>query len=110
MQLSEIRQIEVVKGPNSALFGFNAVGGVVNIITQNPKFDSAGSVNLTGGTNGYGELSVVVVGEAGRSLLRPPVGRGGPDGRVQEHHRRSGQSGPDRSSRVSANLDTILPS
>jgi len=59
VQLSEIRQIEVVKGPNSALFGFNAVGGVVNIITQNPKFDSAGSINLTGGTNGYGELSIV---------------------------------------------------
>ncbi|KQZ02877.1 hypothetical protein ASD21_21425 [Caulobacter sp. Root1455] len=59
VQLSEIRQIEVVKGPNSALFGFNAVGGVINIITQNPKFDDTGSVSLTGGTNGYGELSVV---------------------------------------------------
>lgn len=27
VQLSEIRQIEVVKGPNTALFGFNAVSG-----------------------------------------------------------------------------------
>src|SRR5690349_11595257 len=29
IQLDDIRQIEVVRGPNSALFGFNAVGGVV---------------------------------------------------------------------------------
>lgn len=36
VQLEEIQQIEVVKGPNSALFGFNAVSGVVNIITINP--------------------------------------------------------------------------
>ena len=35
VRLEEIRQIEVVKGPNSALFGFNAVAGVVNIITVN---------------------------------------------------------------------------
>jgi outer membrane receptor for ferrienterochelin and colicins len=58
VQLSEIRQIEVVKGPNSALFGFNAVGGVINIITQNPKFDDTGFATVTGGTNGYGELSI----------------------------------------------------
>jgi outer membrane receptor for ferrienterochelin and colicins len=28
VQLSEIRQIEVIKGPVSALYGFNAVSGV----------------------------------------------------------------------------------
>jgi outer membrane receptor for ferrienterochelin and colicins len=32
VQLEEIRQIEIVKGPNSALFGFNAVSGVINIL------------------------------------------------------------------------------
>ena len=36
VQLNEIRQIEVIKGPNSALYGFNAVGGVINIITYDP--------------------------------------------------------------------------
>ena len=50
VQLAEIRQIEVVKGPNSALFGFNAVGGVVNIITYNPKYDHASSATIQGGT------------------------------------------------------------
>ena len=31
IELGAIRQIEIVKGPASALFGFNAVGGVINI-------------------------------------------------------------------------------
>jgi iron complex outermembrane receptor protein len=37
VQLEEIQQIEVVKGAQSALYGFNAVSGVVNIITRNPQ-------------------------------------------------------------------------
>jgi iron complex outermembrane receptor protein len=107
VQLSEIRQIEVVKGPNSALFGFNAVGGVVNIITQNPKFDSAGSINLTGGTNGYGELSVVKSVKLGdRFFARLSAGAA----QMDEYSRAgstvlAGQvTDP---ARVSANLDTI---
>jgi iron complex outermembrane receptor protein len=58
VRLEEIRQIEVVKGPNSALFGFNAVAGVVNIITYNPKFDEKGFATVAGGTQGYGEISL----------------------------------------------------
>lgn len=38
----DIRQIEVVKGANSALYGSDAVGGVINIITK----DSAEKNNL----------------------------------------------------------------
>lgn len=48
--LPEIRQIEVVRGPNSALFGFNAVGGVINIITFDPKYDRANALELHAGT------------------------------------------------------------
>jgi outer membrane receptor for ferrienterochelin and colicins len=106
VQLSEIRQIEVVKGPNSALFGFNAVGGVINIITQNPKFDDAGSSHRDRRHERLRRTVGGQVGEAGRPLLRPPVGRRGPDGRVQEHRRRPSNLLTDPA-RVSANLDTI---
>ncbi len=35
--VEDIRQIEVVKGPFSSLYGGNAMGGVVNIITRMPE-------------------------------------------------------------------------
>jgi outer membrane cobalamin receptor len=57
--LSEIRQIEVVEGPNSALFGFNAVGGVINIITDNPLYDKINTASVMGGTQGLAQGSAV---------------------------------------------------
>ncbi len=36
IQMNEIQQIEVVRGPNSSLFGFNAEAGVINIVTVDP--------------------------------------------------------------------------
>src|SRR2546426_3789761 len=35
--LPEIKRIEVLKGPASAIYGFNAFDGVVNIITKSPE-------------------------------------------------------------------------
>ena len=59
-QLDEIRQIEVVKGPNSALFGFNAVGGVINIITYDALLDSTNAVTVSAGTQDSLSGSAVV--------------------------------------------------
>lgn len=39
LSVGNIKQIEVVKGPSSALYGSEALGGVVNIITETPKID-----------------------------------------------------------------------
>ncbi len=59
VQLSEIRQIEIVEGPNSALFGFNAVSGVVNIITYNPKYDTVDNASVGVGSRNEREGSLV---------------------------------------------------
>ncbi len=37
LAVGNIKQIEVVKGPSSALYGSEALGGVINIITDKPK-------------------------------------------------------------------------
>lgn len=42
-----IQQVEVVKGPNSTLWGANAAGGVVNMITRSP-FEREGGVAKLG--------------------------------------------------------------
>lgn len=35
--LDDIEKIEIIKGGSSALYGNNAIGGAVNIITRKPK-------------------------------------------------------------------------
>jgi iron complex outermembrane receptor protein len=47
---SNIERIEVLKGPNSALFGRGEPGGTVNIITKKPKFETEGSFSLSAGS------------------------------------------------------------
>jgi outer membrane receptor for ferrienterochelin and colicins len=65
VQLSEIRQIEIVRGPNTALFGFNAASGVINIITFDPMRDYKNSVTFRGGTQGYGAGEAVATQQIG---------------------------------------------
>ncbi|MEX2494703.1 MAG: TonB-dependent receptor [Woeseia sp.] len=59
VELDAIRQIEVVKGPNSALFGFNAVGGVINIVTYGPLDEEVDTASLSAGTQDLKKASVV---------------------------------------------------
>jgi outer membrane receptor for ferrienterochelin and colicins len=76
IELEAIRQIEVVRGPNAALFGFNAVGGVINIITYDPLDDVPSSATAMIGTQDVGQLSAVSGWKFGeRAGLRLSVGR-----------------------------------
>jgi len=45
-----VERIEVLKGPASALYGNNAMGGVINIITKKDQNAFKADVNLFGGT------------------------------------------------------------
>jgi outer membrane receptor for ferrienterochelin and colicins len=59
IQLDDIQQVEIVKGPNSALFGFNAAVGVVNIVTINPAFSDRRVVSAAIGPDGETAVSGV---------------------------------------------------
>jgi iron complex outermembrane receptor protein len=59
VELGAIRQIEIIKGPNAALFGFNAVAGIINIITNNPRYDDVSNATLRYGSQNMGEASGV---------------------------------------------------
>ncbi|MFC7774701.1 TonB-dependent receptor [Flavobacterium sp. GCM10027622] len=53
---SLLERIEVVKGPASSLYGSEAVGGLINIITKNPK--NAPSFAIDGFSTSWGEANL----------------------------------------------------
>lgn len=54
--LPNVERIEVLRGPQSTLFGKNASAGVISIITQKPQFDFGGSVEAS-----YGNFDAIVI-------------------------------------------------
>lgn len=45
--LPNLERVEVLRGPQSTLFGKNASAGVISIVTREPQFESGGSVSAT---------------------------------------------------------------
>lgn len=62
--LPNVSRIEVLRGPQSTLFGKNASAGVISIVTREPAFTTEGSVELS-----YGNYDAFV----GRAYLSGPV-------------------------------------
>lgn len=68
--LEDIERIEVIRGPNAALWGANAVNGVINIITRHAR-DTRGT------------LVVAEAGDPGQGSLAARHGFGWADGSVR---------------------------
>jgi len=93
--LSSIRQIEIIKGPTAALYGFNAVSGVINIVTFDPLRDDQNVVFVQGGSQSqaYGEAvaTAQIPGRVGVRLTAQGfrsdefTGDQGGDPRLQPH-------------------------
>ena len=47
--LPNLQRVEVLRGPQSTLFGKNASAGVISIVTQKPQFETQGSVEASYG-------------------------------------------------------------
>ena len=54
--LPNLQRVEVLRGPQSTLFGKNASAGVISIVSKPPSFDLEGSVEAT-----YGNYDAMVV-------------------------------------------------
>lgn len=56
--VGNIKQIEIVKGASSSLYGSEALGGVVNIITDTPKEGFKASIDYSYATNNNHDASI----------------------------------------------------
>ena len=70
--------VEVVRGIGSALYGSDAIGGIVNVLTRTPKDKAGADLSLEGGSFGFGRLlggfdSGRLGGDASGSALRGDV-------------------------------------
>src|SRR4029079_15733958 len=56
VQLLDLDRVEVLRGPQGTLYGRNAVGGAVNLISRPPTNDFQGSADFRAGN--FGEFRV----------------------------------------------------
>ncbi|MGE5500361.1 MAG: TonB-dependent receptor, partial [Ignavibacteriales bacterium] len=65
---NNVERIEVLKGPQGTLFGRNAVGGAINIITYQPTFDFEGKADVSYGTDNEVQANVYLSGPLSEKL------------------------------------------
>ncbi len=64
ISVNNIKQVEIIRGPGSALYGSNAFLGVVNILTK----DEDNDIQLEYGTQNYKSASINISKEIGSSI------------------------------------------
>src|SRR2546422_4523869 len=72
--LPEIKRIEVLIGPASVLYGFNAFDGIINIITKSPEEMKGTTLQFGGGEFGTISSAAIHAGTVGKLGYRLSVG------------------------------------
>jgi len=89
IDLADIERIEVIRGPGSTLYGANAFGGVVNIITKAAGDEQGGQVRIVGGMGETLQGNVRFSGSKGIVGWRGSIG-------YEQTDRYALEYGPDR--------------
>ena len=66
--LPEIERIEVLRGPQSTLFGKNVSAGAISIVTKRPQFDWGGKAEISLGNYGLINPKATITGPISDSL------------------------------------------
>lgn len=65
IQLEDVERIEIVRGPMSALYGSDALGGVINIITRGSQKGTDAGIRVMAGKTGDNQRGTTIVGGFG---------------------------------------------
>jgi len=68
--VDDVERVEVIKGPGSVLYGKEAFGGVVNLVTHRPKPGINTTINMSGGSYGNRGLRLYHAGGIGATTYR----------------------------------------
>jgi iron complex outermembrane receptor protein len=68
-ELMDVSQIEVLKGPQGALYGRNAVAGAIIVSTNRPDEEFEGKVKVGAGNNGSKNASLTLSGGLAEGVL-----------------------------------------
>jgi outer membrane receptor for ferrienterochelin and colicins len=86
--VEQIERIEIVRGPGSALYGADAIGGVVSILTREPTSELSGDAMISYGQRNTFDLTGRVAGRPMEDLSLQATGG---------YHRTDGFGGPSMS-------------
>jgi iron complex outermembrane receptor protein len=67
-ETGSLERVEILKGSAAILFGNVSAGGIVNLVTKQPKFIYGGEVAMRAGTYGLFKPSVDLYGPLGNSI------------------------------------------
>ena len=67
--LVDIERVEILRGPQGTLFGKNASGGAINIVTKDPTAESSTELYYTLGSNEEQNFTAVLNGALSDNLL-----------------------------------------
>jgi vitamin B12 transporter len=82
-----VERVEIVRGPASALYGSDAVSGVIHVITRTGTGAARGSLRLEGGTFGRRDWAADLQGGAARAGYSVALARRATDGVLDLNNR-----------------------
>lgn len=96
LMLDAVERIEIVRGNVSALYGSNAIGGVVQIFTRRAQGKPGATIELEAGARGSTRATVSAQARIGRNALAAGITRQHTDGQSAQDPSRIENANPDK--------------